>query len=168
MMAISEVVWVIDTCSIIEVRRSLRSQRQKIFKEMARLVTEGRLAYPSQVVAELERYAQSKSPDPQFTWAKQNASVARNNGDCSLDEVKDVLTEVPDVLDPDKDTGQDEADPYVLAVARKLREDGIDARVITEERRDTSRKMSVNTAAGILGIPSVPLLAFLRAEKILP
>ena len=64
------------------------------------------------------------------------------------------------MLDPDKDSGQDEADPYVLGVARNLRKDGRDARVITEERRDTNKKMSVNTAAGILGIPSVPVFVY--------
>ena len=97
----------------------------------------------------------------------RNASTAHSNGRCSLVDVKEILAEVPEVLDPDKDSGQDEADPYVLAVARNLRKDGRDARVITEERRDTNKKMSVNTAAGILGIPSVPLVAFLKVEKII-
>ena len=168
-MAISQVVWVIDTSSIIEVRRSTqKSQREQIFREMTRLVTEGRLVYPSQVVAELERNAQLKSPDRQFTWAKQNASTAQSNGSCSLGDVREILAEVPEVLDPNKDAGPDEADPYVLAIAQKLREDGTDARVVTEERKDTGSKMSMNTAAGILGIPSVPLAAFLKVEKIVP
>ena len=166
-METSSVTWVIDTCSIIQVRRTPTSQRQKIFQEMARLVTEGRLAYPPQVVAELERSAEAKTPDRQFAWAKQNASTAHSNGSCSLDDVKEVLAEVPRVLDPDKDAGRDEADPYVLATAMKLRNEETDARVVTEERRDTDKKMSVNTAAGILGLPSVPLLAFLQAEKII-
>ena len=91
-MAISHVVWVIDTSSIIEVKRSTRkSQREQIFREMTRLVTEGRLVYPPEVVAELERYAQPKSPDRQFAWAKQNASTAHGNGSCSLDDVREVL-----------------------------------------------------------------------------
>ena len=106
-MASSQVVWVIDTSSIIEVRRSQRSQREQIFREMTRLVTEGRLLYPPQVVAELERNAQPKSPDPQFAWARQNASTASSNGSCSLDDVKEVLAEVPEVLDPNKDAGPD-------------------------------------------------------------
>ncbi len=168
-MAISHVVWVIDTSSIIEVRRSTqKSQRGQIFQEMTRLVTEGRLAYPPEVVAELERYARPKSPDPQFAWAKQNASTAQDKGRCSLDDVRGILGLVREVLDPEKDAGPDEADPYVLAVAQKLREGGADARVVTEERKDTDSKMSMNTAAGILGIPSVPLAAFLKVEKIVP
>ena len=162
-MATSTVIWVLDTCSIIEVRRSTqKSERGQIFRQMTRLVTEGRLVYPPEVVTELKRFA-----DAQLAWAESNASTAHSNGSCSLDDVKEILAEVPEVLDPDKDTGQDEADPYVLAVARNLRKEGTDARVITEERRDTIRKMSVNTAAGILGIPSVPLVAFLKTEKII-
>lgn len=120
-MTTSQVVWVIDTSSIIEVRRSTHKRhREQIFREMTRLVTEGRLAYPPQVVAELERSAQPKSPDPQLVWAKQNASTAHRNGGCSLDDVIEVLAEVPEVLDPSKDAGPDEADPYVLAIAQKL------------------------------------------------
>ena len=162
-MATSTVIWVLDTCSIIEVRRSTQtSQRGQVFQQMTRLVTEGRLVYPPEVVTELKRYA-----DAQLAWAEQNASTAHSIGSCSLDDVKEILAEVPEVLDPNKDTGQDEADPYVLAVALNLRKEGTDARVITEERRDTNRKMSVNTAAGILGIPSVPLVAFLKTEKII-
>ncbi len=82
--------------------------------------------------------------------------------------MKEILAEVPQVLDPNKDAGADEADPYVLAVAQRLRQEGTDARVVTEERRDTNSKMSMNTAAGILGIPSVPLAAFLKVEKVVP
>ncbi len=82
-MATSQVVWVIDTSSIIEVRRSTQKRhRERIFRKLTRLVTEGRLAYPPQVVAELERSAQSKPPDPQLVWAKQNASAAHGNGSC--------------------------------------------------------------------------------------
>ena len=168
-MATSQVVWVIDTSSIIEVRRSTQKRhREQIFRRMTQLVTEGRLAYPPQVVAELERSAQPKSPDPQLAWAKQNASAARGSGSGFLDDVKEILAEVPQVLDPNKDAGADEADPYVLAVAQRLRQEGTDARVVTEERRDTDSKMSMNTAAGILGIPSVPLAAFLKVEKVVP
>jgi hypothetical protein len=38
--------------------------------------------------------------------------------------------------------------------------------VLTEETRNYLRKLSLNTARGILGIPSVPLLGLLRAEGI--
>ena len=136
-----------------------------MFGSMSALVTDGRLMYPKQVVDELERAADLHSPDSQYLWAKQNEAKAIDQAP-SLEEVKKVLASVPTVLDPDKDTGAEEADPYLLAVAVRLRAESKDARVITEETKDTPRKMSLRTAAGLLGIPSVPLTAFLGFEGI--
>jgi len=160
------IIWVVDTSSIIAIRRSIENaRRQSVFASMGALVMNGRLVYPKQVVDELERAADPRSPDPQYLWAKQHEAKAMDRAP-SLEEIKDVLAIVPTVLDPDKDTGAEEADPYLLAVAVRLRAEGKDARVITEETKDTPRKMSLRTAAGLLGVPSVPLTAFLGFEGI--
>jgi hypothetical protein len=90
-----------------------------------------------------------------------------NRASPSFEEVKEVLAAVPTVLDPDKDAGAEEADPYLLAVAVRLRAEGKDARLVTEEIRDTPKKMSLNTACGLVGVPSVPLKAFLKFEGII-
>ena len=74
---------------------------------------------------------------------------------------------MPNALDPSEDPGAEEADPCVLAAARKLRDEGFDARIVTQESRDTPTKMSLNTAAGVLGVPSTPLRGLLAAEGIL-
>jgi hypothetical protein len=166
-MALVGVVWVIDTSSIIEVRRAVPvAVRKKTFAGLTQLVNENRLAYPPEVLDELERNIDPKTPDEQYQWAKSNATAAHVRAKCDLDDVKAVLADVPTVLDPEKDSGVEEADAYVLAVARKLRAAGIDARIVTQENRDTPAKMSMSTAAGILGIPCVPLKAFLTAESI--
>jgi SpoU rRNA methylase family enzyme len=81
-----------------------------VFGSMSALVTDGRLMYPKQVVDELERAADLHSPDSQYLWAKQNEAKAIDQAP-SLEEVKKVLASVPTVLDPDKDTGAEEADP---------------------------------------------------------
>lgn len=44
---------------------------------------------------------------------------------------------------------------------------GEDARIVTEDTKDIPRKLSLRTAAGLLGVPSVPLEAFLVIEEIL-
>lgn len=162
----ANVVWIIDTSSIAQVRRSIANPRKSsVFDEMGRLVQEGRLAFPTQVVEELERWADPSNPDQQFLWAKKYKAYAAQNQP-TLEEVKGALAIVPTVLDPDKDAGAEEADPYVLAMALHLRSLGRDARIVTEEVRDYPRKMSLNTAAGLVGVPSVNLMAFLGFEKI--
>ena len=130
-----EVIWVMDTSSVIAVRRSIENPRKPVvFASLGALAQEGRLVYPKQVVDELERAADPQSPDAQYQWAKQNEAKASERTP-SLDEVKEVLNNVPTVLDPDKDMGVEEADPYVLAVAVRLRAEGKEARVITENQR---------------------------------
>ncbi|MGA9390877.1 MAG: DUF4411 family protein [Candidatus Sulfotelmatobacter sp.] len=161
------VIWVFDTSSIIEIRRSIENTRkQGVFNSMSTLVVAGRLVFPIEVVKELERFADPKLPDAQYLWAKEHEEMAKAQSP-SFEEVKDILSIVPDVLDPDRDSGEEEADPYVLAVARRLRSGGGDGRVVTQETKDTPRKISMNSACGLLGMPSVPLTIFLRFEGIL-
>jgi hypothetical protein len=166
MAATATVVWVIDTSSICEVRRLPNANKAAVFARLDALVTAGRLVFPPEVLEELKRQADPDSPDAQFRWAQDNAAVATPPATCTFDETKAVLAIVPDVLDPAKDAGAEEADPYVLAAARKIRQTGVDARIVTQEARDTPTKMSINTAAGVLGIPSLPLRGLLLAEGI--
>jgi len=159
-------VWIIDTSSIAQVRRSIVNPRKSaVLEHMGQLVRAGRLGFPVQVVEELERVADPAAPDRQYLWAKR-CKADLKLGQPGFEQVKDVLAAVPTVLDPDKDSGAEEADPYVLAMALSLRNEGLDARIVTEEVRDYPRKMSLSTAAGLLGIPSVNLMAFLTFEKI--
>jgi len=77
-----------------------------------------------------------------------------------------VLAEVPEVIDPDKE-GVEEADAYVLALARRLTLNGEDARVVTEEFKTTVAKMPLGSATGYLRIPSVSIRAMLKFERIM-
>jgi uncharacterized protein DUF4411 len=137
-----------------------------VIESMSALVEAGRLVFTKQVVDELKRGSDPHSPDQQYLWVKQHEKKATESAP-SFDGVKEILATVPKVLDPDKDAGAEEADPYLLALATRLRADGRDARIVTQETKDTPKKMSLNTACGLLGVPSVPLKAFLDFEKIL-
>lgn len=153
-------VWVFDTSALIAIKSLPREKRPGVLAALTTLVKEGRLRMPTQVVAELERYS-----DAVQEWAADVEAIACS-GSPSLDDTKQVLSIVPKVLDPKKDSGADEADPYVLAMARQIKARGDDARIVTQETKDNPDKMSLNTAAGILGIASVPLLGFTHFEEI--
>ncbi|MBI4470943.1 MAG: DUF4411 family protein [Acidobacteria bacterium] len=164
-MTVVDVVAVFDTSSIIEIRRSIQNSRKAVvFEALAQLVRDGRLHFPKEVLKELERRADPENPDQQVIWAKRTVSLAAG---CPVpfETVRDVLRRVPRVLDPDKQ-GVDEADPYILALAIELQKVGKQVIVVTEENRETPTKMSLRTAAGILLLPSIPLVAYLESMGI--
>ncbi|OFW01810.1 MAG: hypothetical protein A3I61_05545 [Acidobacteria bacterium RIFCSPLOWO2_02_FULL_68_18] len=159
-------VWVVDTSALIEIKSFVpRLRRAHVFTAFTAMVAAGRLRFPVQVVHELKRDVEGHPPDQACTWALSVETAACNVA-ASYEEVKAVLAVVPDVLDSMKESGVDEADPYVLALAVRLHAEGHDARVVVQETKDTPKKLSLNTACGMLGIPSVPLLGLLRAEGI--
>jgi hypothetical protein len=154
--------WVVDTSSLI-LMRSLysREERGRILERLSALVTEARIVYPREVVAELDRYA---GPDnPALEWTKRHQDVATRRQP-SFESVRTVLAQVPEVLDPDKE-GVEEADPYVLAMALELAAT-TDVRLVSEEIKSTTAKMPLGSAAGFLRIPAVSLKTMLKFEDI--
>ena len=159
-------VWVIDTSSINLVFRDRPpADQSKAAALLTRLVQAGQLVFPPQVVEEMKRYAPAKKfgPHPPLRWALSVQATA-----CSapaLDTVKnDVLSKVPDVVDYQKPSPGDDADPYVLGLALELQRSGRTVRVITEETRKRPDKLALSTAAGVLGIAAVTLPAFLKTQ----
>jgi len=86
--------------------------------------------------------------------------------DPSWHSVKEVLSHVPEVLDPDKE-GTEEADTYLLAMALELRSESLDARIVTEEFKTSGAKMNLGSAAGALGVASVSIRTMLNVEGIM-
>jgi hypothetical protein len=155
-------IWCVDTSSIIAVRSLFsRAQAEQVRNALTQLAAAGRLSLPPEVVAELERYG--GKDNPALHWSKENHdSVVRA---AAFDDVREVLRQVPEVVDADKE-GVEDADPYVLALAMRLVEDGKDARIVTEEFKTTAAKMNLGSAAGYLRIPSMSLRAMLKFEGV--
>ncbi len=159
-------IYIIDTCSIIEVRRAFpRATQRLIYERFTELVGEGILIYPKHVLDELERTANplNIASDPPYAWAKANAAEATKTP-FSYDTVREVLAhpQARRVLDVYKTSGADEADPYLLALALDLQraEARRSVSVITEEKNDTPDKLSLNSVCGILNIPALPVAPF--------
>jgi len=161
---------VIDTCSILQIRRDFeRKVQDHILSGLSAKVDAGLLVYPKQVPAELERFKNPKKPDRPYEWAKRNEEMATRFGD-QFEELREVLAhpQVRRVFDPDKAVGIEEADPYVLALASALKKQGYTVTVLTEESRNRPDKLSVSSACGLLRLFCLPIQPFLEEQGLLP
>lgn len=131
-----------------------------MFTALSGLVAKGWLFFPPEVYHELERGspANALADDPALEWAKSARTQAEKAA--NLETVREVLAVAPELVDPDK--SDEQADPYVLALAIDVRGLGFDVTVVTDDFRDKPGKLSLATAAGMLGIVSVPLGGFAR------
>ena len=156
----------IDSSSLMDIKSKTSNEvRPKLYARLTSLADEGRVRLPREVVDEMKRGAQPRHRDEALEWVlacEQQTCVTEP----TVAELRAIMSEVGDVVDHRKDSGEDDADPYVLALAVKLQGQGLSVRIVTEDRKDRLRKVSLNTAAGILGVPCVPLSGFMRAEGI--
>jgi hypothetical protein len=159
--------WIIDTSSIIQVRRIVPvSERKGVLAALSSLVDDGGLVFPEQVFDELDRWVNPdpSKPDLPLEWARKCKPRATRHGR-QFEELRFVQREVPEVNDPDR-PGVEEADPYVLALAVYLTNAKHRCTVVTEERKDRPDKMSMTSACGILRLPSLPVEIFLARRGV--
>jgi hypothetical protein len=157
-------IWVIDSCSLIEIKIIPVAIRPKVITHLDKMATGALLVYPSQVLGELKSYANPKAlaTDVPYQWALKHESQACHK-DLLMSEAKAILKDHNDLIGNDG-SGKEPADPYVIALAKKLRDGGDDARIVTNDTRQINKKVSVAAVSGLLGIPSTVMRIFLRGE----
>ncbi len=170
---LSDRVFVIDTSSIIEVRRlfsqSSPPQRALVYDRLSAMVRNGTLFFPKKVLDELERghEALEGTEDAPLSWAQEHQSVAVPDSEL-FEPLRAVLNVVRTLVDHDSTAPVEDADPYVVALAQKLRADGFQVTVIAQDSLDKPDKNSIHSACGLLSIPTVAIRAFLNQLGIRP
>jgi hypothetical protein len=141
-------VFVVDTSSIIEVRRGLMAQEPiarvtAVYGRLITLASGGVVRFPKGVIDEIKQGSQ----DHAHKWAVACDGKATPHHEVFV-ESREVLAEVPNLIDVNKTSAIDEADPYVAGLALKLHRDGLVVTVITEDRKDSpTRRRSAVPAA---------------------
>lgn len=78
-----------------------------------------------------------------------------------------VLGQCPMLVDSEKPSGDDEADPYVVALACHLMSvSDAPLAVVSEDRHDRDRKMSIFSSAGVMRVPAMRMRMMLHQEGI--
>lgn len=163
----------IDTSSIVAIRRSLpREDAATAYRRLTKAAQSGSIVFPREVYDELDReHRRQGKPesDPPYEWVRDNRAVAQSKGRLFA-EVAELLQDdqIAEVVDPARPRDEDEADPYILALAIALRKEGRDVLVVTEEKRDRPGRLSLSSACGLLGLPAAPVLPYMRREGIWP
>lgn len=163
-------IWVIDTSSVIEIKHvAPKSDWKTIFQDLTAMVTAGSLVYPKQVIDELKAGSLTRGYDRPYEWAKKNAKHATRHGNL-FTELSEVMCHptASRVVDPNKAFGVEEADPYVLALAVHLKNNGNSVTVITEESRSTPQKLALPQACGALRLYTMNVEVFLQDKGVYP
>ena len=166
-------IWVIDTVSVIEIRRLSipKIVFPKVIEELDGRAVTGSMVYPPEVLAELQRAAEpikkKGRADLPFAWAKKHEENGTRYGHL-FDGAKSVLARIPNLIDPDRVSVDevDDADPHVIALALYIKAEGDDSTVITEDFNSSPKKTGLADAAGVFGIPCIRFRTFLITERI--
>lgn len=174
-MPTSARLYVIDTSSIIQPRRLLGNEKgaekDRVYTAMGELVLQGALMFPPQVYEELSRFHEEGDlEDRAFAWAQKHRDVA--TGRISLEQLFEAVRAVQEVVDNlvdyEKPSPAEDADPYVVGLALHFVRQGRAVTVITEERNDRADKTSMGSACALLELPALSLRVFLKHVGIWP
>lgn len=151
-----ERVWILDTSALVEAKAALSVADQwQTFKLLEDMVRAGTVAMPRLVIREISEIAH---PDLPGAWAPGVRDIQQHPLDPGWEHVQRVMAEAGDVVDPNKT--KEDADPYVLALALQLLDQGKEVCVVTEDRVDRNR-IAVTTACDRLGLPHCSVRDFL-------
>lgn len=150
--------WIIDTSSLIEIKRAVAPHNQwELLKTMEIMVRDGRLGAPRHVYREMGK---TQHPDAPGVWASGVRGVQLLPLDVDPACTRSVLSEVPTLVDVNKI--EEDADPYVVALAWQLMQEAKSVYVVTEDHVDRE-STSIATACDSLGIVWVRLHDFVAS-----
>lgn len=144
-------LYCIDTSSLIEAweRRYPRENFPSFWAKLEGLVEAGRLISSQEVLAEIERKA-----DSLYDWAKAHSDIFLELSEEVQTTVGDLLSRHEKMVDSSK--GKSAGDPWVVATAKVNK-----AIVVTEEGRGPRKIPDVCAAEGI---ECVTVLGLIRRE----
>jgi rRNA maturation endonuclease Nob1 len=144
-------VWVLDTSALIETKSAVAvSDQWAVFKSLEQLVIDGAIAMPRHVLREA---GEMIHPDLPGAWASGMRDHLVHPLEPAWVHVTHVMNMAGDVVDPNKT--EEDADPYVLALACQLVEGGSSVIVVTEDTVDRNRIAMTTACSHLVSITPI-------------
>ena len=141
-------MWVLDTSSLIAMKRVPIADQWAVFRVMETMVERGEVAVSHHVVKEVSDIA---FPDVPGAWASGIKSKICHPPEADYAVLTEVMSFAGNVVEPD--APGDPADPYVLALALQLKRLGQAVTVVTEDVVDRlPLKISLRSGCELLGL----------------
>lgn len=139
---------VFDSSALIHTKRVIRVDHQwAFFDGLLKRLRIGAVVVPRYVMKEM---SEVDHPDMPGAWAAGTYLEALHINDPDYEWVQVVMSRTPDVIEVDSEMNK--ADPWVLALALQLRNDGVEAVVVTDDTIDRPSKISLASACDFFGV----------------
>lgn len=154
-------IYIIDTSSLIELKDHYpRDIFPGVWNKIEDLYRNKRLISPQKVKEEINRV-----DDDLKKWVNIKKKMFVKPDEIQIQKLIEIIKENPNFVDPAKT--EDEADPFLIALARKEKECGKlpfdDYIIITQESK--TKQNRIPTIANKYGINSMNLLELFKAEN---
>jgi len=158
----SNFIYVIDTCSIIDAFRLYPHDIfPRLWENLDGLIKKGRLISHRFVLEEL-----LKKSDEASKWAKERRGMFKDITLKQTEIVKKIVSEFPELVDPDKDV---DADPWLIALASEKEEQQklvpkIGIKIIVTEEKLRQNRINIPFICREFGIEYTNLIGMMRKE----
>ncbi|MBU2589808.1 MAG: DUF4411 family protein [Nanoarchaeota archaeon] len=158
--------YIIDSCSLIELNRKYPMVVfPGIWKNMEKLINDGLLVSPKEVLSEIE-----KGDDEVKEWAKKQKKLFKELNENQINIVKDILKKYPSLAKSNSLTPV--ADPFVIALAVEMENDPqttlieiIKKRIIVTEESLSGNKIKIPFVSHKYGIECIFLVEMFKKER---
>lgn len=156
---ITSSVYVIDSSALIDLKDLYpKSVFENVWSKLTNLIQINRMISSTEVFREIK-----KKEDDLLSWCKANSRMFVGTNEEHLKIVEEIMKKYPKLVK--HDTLHPVADPFVIAVAKVLKDQNLDAPipiVVTHEKREENVKMP--TVCIEYGVENMRLLEMFEAE----
>lgn len=141
-------MWLIDSSAMVRIKRVTQQDQWSMLRQMEAMVASGELTFPRQIKVEV---TDVMHPDAPGVWAAGVFEMTPHPKNPDYAYMTQVMSSpAKEVVDPTKQ--KEDGDPWLLAQALQLADQGYDVTIVTEDRKDNPTRIAMSTACDHLGL----------------